>query len=86
MAAPFQQAPMPPPQGRTCVQCGQPSLVPRQDNVTRKRRSKFGVGWLIFTVLTGGLALILYLIWPRHSEVVAVDRYLQCTSCGARQV
>jgi hypothetical protein len=42
------------------------------------------VFWILVTIVTGGLGLILWLIWPRHKEVIGVDRYLQCTSCNAR--
>ena len=75
---------MPPPTGAACPVCGQHTLVAHQENLTAKRRPKFGVFWVLFTIFTGGLALIAYLIWPRHRVVVGVDRYLGCTSCGAR--
>jgi hypothetical protein len=45
---------------------------------------KFGVTWVILTVLTGGIAFLLWLVWPRRNEPVSVDRYLQCSSCHAR--
>jgi DNA-directed RNA polymerase subunit RPC12/RpoP len=73
-----------PPPGR-CLYCGAQTLAPKEQGLTRKRRSKFGVGWLLLTILTGGLGLILYLIWPRHNELVSVDRWIECTSCGGRQ-
>ena len=55
-----------------------------QNEITTKKRPKFGVFWILVTIVTGGLGLILWLIWPRHKEVIGVDRYLQCTSCNAR--
>ena len=80
-------APYPPPAppGRGCAFCGGHTLIPREQPITRKRRAKFGAGWLVLTILTGGLALLLYLIWPRHNEVVSVDRWIECRSCGGRQ-
>ena len=70
---------------RACAQCGSATLVAAEDPLTTKKRPKFGFLWVIMTLLTGGLALILYLIWPRHKEKIGVDRYLKCNTCGARQ-
>lgn len=56
--------------------------VPRSKAVTVKRRPKFGVFWLTATLLTGGLALGLYLIWPRHHVTVSVDRWTVCSVCN----
>lgn len=65
--------------------CGKTgTLAAMTTNITRKRRAKFGVFWILLTLFTAGLGLLLYLIWPRHDEVVSVDRYLQCSACGAR--
>lgn len=61
--------------------CTHPHVVLRTREITRKRRSKFGVMWLLATVVTGGFALILYIIWPRHNEVIGVDRWNECTVC-----
>jgi hypothetical protein len=55
-----------------------------QNQITTKKRPKFGIFWILVTIFTGGLGIILWLIWPRRDEVVSVDRYLQCTSCNAR--
>jgi hypothetical protein len=70
---------------RACVSCGSTSLQPHEQKLTQKRRPKFGVIWILATILTGGLALILWLVWPRHKVTVGVDRWLTCTNCGARQ-
>ena len=55
-----------------------------QNDITTKKRPKFGVFWVLFADSTGGLGIILWLIWPRHNEVIGVDRYLHCTACNAR--
>ena len=55
-----------------------------QHNLTTKKRPKFGIFWVLVTIFTAGLGIILWLIWLRHNEVVGVDRYLECTSCKAR--
>ena len=68
-----------------CVICGAHTLTPKTEQLTRRRRSKFGVMWLLATILTGGIALLAYLVWPRHDEIIGVDRYLECTTCGGRQ-
>ena len=68
-----------------CVRCGSTNLVAKAEPITVKRRSKFGVIWILLTIFTGGLAFILWLIWPRHHETVGVDRYVLCMQCGMRQ-
>lgn len=70
---------------RPCAVCGQTALQSMAFPIHRKRRVKFGVFWLLFTVFTGGLALLLYLVWPRTTEVIGWDRYLQCAACNSRQ-
>lgn len=70
--------------GQVCFNCGGPLDV-RAVPLTVKRRSKFGCMWLIVTVLTAGLGLIAYLIWPRHNETFGHDRFYVCRQCGARQ-
>ena len=85
---------MPPPQGmaisndpfaglQRCVVCGKTTLALQE--ITPRRRPKFGCLWWVLTVLTAGIALIVWLVWPRHEEDISVDRFVQCTSCGARQ-
>ena len=44
----------------------------------------FGIFWILVTIFTGGLGIVLWLIWPRHNELVSVDRYLECSACNAR--
>ena len=57
----------------------------KEEKLTRKRRVKFGFVWLLVCILSLGVGLIGYLLWPRRTEVVGVDRYLQCSECKARQ-
>lgn len=70
---------------RTCVACGSTSLRPEERALTQKQRPKFGAGWLLFTLFTAGLGFFLWLVWPRHKVTTSVDRWLVCTTCGARQ-
>jgi hypothetical protein len=68
-----------------CPVCGrQGTMRSKQNEITTKKRPKFGVLWVVLTLCTGGIALIFWLIWPRHKEVVSVDRYLECTACKAK--
>jgi hypothetical protein len=55
-----------------------------QNEITTKKRPKFGIFWILVTIFTGGIGFLVWLIWPRHKEVVGVDRYLECSSCKAR--
>ena len=71
--------------GRVCAQCGGSPLRAEEKALTQKRRPKFGLGWLLFTVFTAGIGFFVWLVWPRHRETVSVDRWLTCTVCGARQ-
>lgn len=50
----------------------------------RRYRAKFGLGWLLLTILTFGLALIPYVLTANRREVVGVDRYTECTACGTQ--
>lgn len=70
--------------GQACAVCGEHSMVSRQEQLTEKKRVKFGVVWILATILTGGLGLVLWLVWPRSKQVIGVDRYLECRSCKAR--
>lgn len=81
-AQPMQPTPQ---SAASCVICGSHTLSPKVEQLTRKRRVKFGAIWLLVTLLSVGIGLIAYLIWPRTTEVVGVDRYLECSTCGARQ-
>jgi DNA-directed RNA polymerase subunit RPC12/RpoP len=83
---------LPPPAPQThqgsaqpCSICGAHALVAKTNEITRRRRSKFGGIWLLVSILTFGLGFLLYIVWPRHNEVIGVDRYLECRHCGARQ-
>lgn len=73
------------PTGAPCKVCGAVGTVnARERELTARRRVKFGALWLIVTVCTGGLGLLLYLVWPRRNVTTGVDRWLECSSCGAR--
>lgn len=64
--------------------CGGP-VVPRERQLTMKERPKFGATWVILSLFTCLLAAVLWLMMPRKKVVTGVDRWLECTSCGARQ-
>jgi cell division septal protein FtsQ len=71
--------------GGTCPVCGRQGTLRSQEKaITTKKRPKFGVFWVLFTIFTAGIGFLLWLIWPRHEEVVSVDRYLQCSACKSR--
>jgi hypothetical protein len=76
--APFMPTPRP------CVVCGS-AVVPRERPIVVKQRVKFGAFWVTISILTCWLAVLVWLIWPRNPVVVNVDRWLECTACGARQ-
>jgi len=70
---------------QACPVCGLVgTLRSRENKITIKKRPKFGVFWVLATIVTGGIALILWLIWPRSKQVVSVDRYLECGNCRSR--
>jgi len=48
-----------------------------------RRHSKFGFGWLMLTILSGGLLLPFWLM-SHTNELVSVDRVTTCSHC--RQV
>lgn len=62
--------------------CSHTSTVPTTKPVYRKERSKFGFLWLIFTIITCGFGLLLWLVWPRHKVLIGdtVTGYV-CTNC-----
>lgn len=79
-------APTPPPWGPgTCVSCGQGPLLWNSRPITRKRRYKFGLLWLLATLLTCGIAILFWIVMPRYKETIGYDRWLQCQHCGFRQ-
>lgn len=51
--------------------------------LTVKRRPKFGVFFILMS-LVFGLGLLMWLVWPRHKEVIGVDRWHECRACKAR--
>lgn len=68
-----------------CPMCGQRgTLRAVAAPITVKRRVKFGVFWVLATVLTGGLAFFVWLMMPRYNQQIAVDRYMVCSACGSR--
>ena len=79
---------VPPTQGAStmqgCPMCGQFTMRARSDNITVKKRVKFGVMFVLLSVVTLGGGIILWLILPRKNVTVGVDRYMECGSCMAR--
>lgn len=68
-----------------CAFCGaEGTLVARSRDLTVKKRAKFGVIWVLISLFSLGIGFVLWLIWPRHDEVIGVDRYTECTACGSR--
>lgn len=68
----------------TCT-CGTLATpVAHRHELTDKRRSKFGVLWLLFTLATGGLGFFAWLIWPRHKVVIGVENWVECPTCKRR--
>jgi hypothetical protein len=79
--------PPPPPQPTPCPVCGtRGSLVPQQRTLTTKVRRKFGLGYVLLSLTLIGfpIAIILWLVMPRKTQVIGVDRWLLCRACGAR--
>jgi hypothetical protein len=74
------------PGGRVCLNCGSPQLKAREHNLTEKKRVKFGLLWVLVSLLSLGLAVLVWLVLPRRNVVVSVDRYVQCERCGTRQL
>ncbi|MCP4085113.1 MAG: hypothetical protein GY745_08705 [Actinomycetia bacterium] len=81
----------PPPQtaaaAGSCPVCNSVgSLATRQKELTTKRRPKFGVFYVLLSLTLIGfpIAIILWLIMPRKTEVVGVDRWMECSSCKSR--
>ena len=69
----------------SCAVCGAQALRPVEAKITEKKRVKFGLFWVILTLLTCGLTIIVWLVMPRKNVVIGVDRFMQCSACGARQ-
>ena len=69
-----------------CVNCGQVgTLRSHQKDLTQKKRVKFGIFWVLISLISLGIGFIVWLIMPRRNEVVGVDRYNECTNCRTRQ-
>ncbi len=64
-----------------CPQCGSDEYGPTTVPITRPRRVKFGAIWLIATLLTGGLALLAYIVWPRIDETIGYHEIGWCPDC-----
>lgn len=76
---------MSPPSPAACPICGGAgTLRAKSVELTEKRRVKFGIFWVLITLVSFGLGLVLYLIMPRKSVVTGVDRFMECGSCGSR--
>ena len=69
---------------RPCPACGGQTVSRHKDH-TRKERRKFGVFYVVLSLTVVGfpIALILWLMAPRKTVVTAVDRWSECTQCGA---
>lgn len=66
-----------------CPMCGQFTMRSRSENITAKKRVKFGVFFVLLTLFFG-FGLIIWLITPRKTVTIGVDRYMECGSCKAR--
>ncbi len=75
----------PEPQGAACRICGAHELKPKENEITEKRRVKFGIFWILISIVSLGFGVLLWLMMPRKNVVVSVDRYMQCQECKARQ-
>lgn len=70
----------------TCPYCGAVGTIKAHARKVRggSHRRKFGIGWLLATIMTAGVALFLYpLLAPKRADVVGVDRWTECRACGA---
>ena len=74
-----------PAEPRPCAVCGQPALLPVEHAITAKKRVKFGFLMVLLSILTLGGAVLIWLVLPRRTVAIGIDRYLQCDACGARQ-
>lgn len=77
--------PAPPTGQQPCPNCGAiGAMVSKTKKITRKRRVKFGLLWLLLCIITVGVGLIVYLVWPRRNETIGTDRWVECGNCGLR--
>lgn len=74
-----------------CPYCGAADTIEHHTRKVKGKKDKttFGVGWLLATILTGGLALILFFIVKAGDRVgrkptVGVDRWNECSACHTR--
>lgn len=77
-------APAPAVPYRPCPACGG-QIVSRHKEHTHKERRKFGAIYVLVSLTIVGfpIALIVWLMAPRKTVVTAVDRWAECTQCGA---
>lgn len=74
-----------PPAPGACPVCGaRGTLQAREVERTELRRVKFGVFWVLVSLMSLGLGVILYLIFPRKTVVVGTDRFMECGACHSR--
>lgn len=66
---------------RACPVCGKCDWKAREERHTMKRRPKFGLLWILVSIVSLGLGVLLWLVWPRRKVTVGVDRYLECRAC-----
>lgn len=75
----------PSPTPASCPICGGVgTLRAKSVELTEKKRVKFGIFWVLITLVSFGLGLVLYLIMPRKTVVTGVDRFMECASCQSR--
>lgn len=76
---------MAPPTPASCPICGGVgTLSAKSVELTEKRRVKFGIFWVLLTLISLGLGLLLYLVMPRKNVVTGVDRFKECSACKSR--
>jgi hypothetical protein len=74
----------PVPSAGACKVCGVVGRLRAENKtITSKKRAKFGVFWLLFSILTGGVGILIWLILPRKHETIGVDRSIKCLACGS---
>ena len=72
----------------TCPYCGAVGTITHHKKKLKgdRRKSKFGGGWVVGTVLTGGLAIPLFgakrgAEKKRRKPVVSINQWNECSAC-----